>query len=161
MVTTSNVDQEICTGAHNACPFQIADVIYAVERLELIKEMESAMPTDAWFRQSFDEENLNRVRAAFLYKPYRRAYEEEVDIVKRPNDETEDSIRVKTECFVGRELYLYKLRNRTISRFSNLSPRTIKKASTPLCWQSSKRCSTLRGENVRRNTETSRLRQHS
>ena len=115
LVLGLNVDDEFFTSAHNACPVQFGDVVYAQERPKPIKETESTKPMDAWFRQPFDEGNLDRVRAAFLYKPDRWAYEKEVRIVKRLNDETEDSIRVKSECSAGRELYLYTLPEKTIS----------------------------------------------
>ena len=51
---------------------------------------------------------------SFLYKPERWAYEKEVRLVKRLNEESEDGIREKTTCSKGRNLYLYNLPKHSI-----------------------------------------------
>lgn len=109
MVLGYDVESDFFTGGNNACPIQYGDVIYSSDRPSPIKEKEKVDPADAWFRQPFDQSNIDRVQGAFLFKSERWSYEKEVRLVKRLNDQSEDEIREKTVCSRGRELYLYRL----------------------------------------------------
>ena len=109
MVIGYDVDSEFFLGTHNACPVQFGEMVYSDSRPNPFFEEDQKAPVDRWYWKPFDEDNLERVQATFLTKAKRWEYEEEIRIVKRLNDESEDHIREEITCEDGRDLYLYRL----------------------------------------------------
>ena len=109
MVIGYDVSAPFFRGYNNACPIQFGDVIYSPDRPEPHKLTVNVPPLSNWYYQPFDEQNLATVRRVFLTKPARWQYENEIRIVKRLNDTSEDSIRHRIESPPGRELFLYNL----------------------------------------------------